>query len=36
MEVHTFPKDISLKVNAIAWQEFELAYFKVAVQHFKH
>ena len=29
--VHTFLKGISLKVNIIAWLEFELAYFEVAV-----
>ena len=32
----TFPKDISPKVNAIEQLEFELAYFKAAVQHFIH
>ena len=32
--VHTFPKDISSKVNVIASVEFELTYFEVAVQHF--
>ena len=34
--VHTFPKDISPKMNVIAWLEFELIYFEVAVQHFNH
>ena len=31
--LHTFPKDICPKVNVISWLEFELAYFKAAVQH---
>ena len=35
-EVHTFSKCICLKVNIIAWLEFELAYFEAAVQHFNH
>ena len=34
--LHTFPKGISLKVNAIAWLEFELAFFKAAVHYFSH
>ena len=29
---HTFPKGISLEVNVIALLEFELAYYKAAVQ----
>ena len=32
----TFPKSISLKVNVIAWLEFELTVYKVAVQHISH
>ena len=32
MEVHAFPKVISLKVNIIVWMEFELTYYDVAVQ----
>ena len=35
-DVHTFFKGISLKVNVIARLEFELAYYKVAVQHFSY
>ena len=31
--VHTFLKDISPKVNVIAWMVFELAYNDSAVQH---
>ena len=31
-EVHTFPKGFGLKVN-IAWLEFKIAYYDVAVQH---
>ena len=34
MEVHTFLKNISPKVNVIALVEFELFYYDVAVQHF--
>ena len=34
--VHAFLKDISLKVNTIAWLEFELAYYDVAVRHISH
>ena len=34
--IHTFPKGISPKVNVIAKQEFELAYFVAAVQYFNH
>ena len=33
---HTFPKDISLKMNVIVQVEFELAYFEVAIQHVDH
>ena len=33
---HAFSKSISPKVNVIAQLEFELAYFKVAVQHSSH
>ena len=29
-------KGISLKVNIIAWLEFEHSYFKATVQHFSH
>ena len=36
MGVHTFPKDISLKMNVIVRLEFELAYNNVAVQHIYH
>ena len=35
-EFITFPIGINLKVNVIAWLEFELAYFETAVQHFSH
>ena len=31
--VHAFQKGISLKVNIIAWLEFELTYHDIAVQH---
>ena len=31
--VHTFPKDISPKVNVITWLEYELVYYDIAVQH---
>ena len=34
--VHTFPKDISWKVNVIAQLEFELAYYNSTVQQFNH
>ena len=34
--VHTLLKDISPKVNVIAWLEFELAFCDVAVQHVSH
>ena len=33
---HTFPKGISPKVNVSVRLEFELTYFKAAVQHFNH
>ena len=36
MEVHVFPKGISLKVNVIARLEFELLYYDVAVQCICH
>ena len=35
-QVHTFPKSVSLKVNVIAQQEFELAYFESIVLHCSH
>ena len=31
--VQTFPKVISLIENVISWQEFELPYYDVTVQH---
>ena len=34
--IHTFTRGISPKVNVMAWQGFELAYFEVAVQRFSH
>ena len=34
--VHAFPMSICPKVNVIARLEFELAYFKSAVQYFSH
>ena len=34
--IHTFLKGISLKMNVIAWLEFELVYFEATVQHFSH
>ena len=34
--VHTFPKDICLKVNVIARLEYELAYYDSAVHSFNH
>ena len=34
--VHTFPENISPKVNIIMQLEFKLAYFNVAVQHVSH
>ena len=33
-EFYSFPEGFSPKVNVIAWQEFELAYYNVAVQNF--
>ena len=33
-EVHTFPENISTKVNIVACLEFELAYFEASVQLF--
>ena len=35
-EVDAFSKGINPKVNIIAWQEFELIYYDVAVQHINH
>ena len=32
--IHSFPNRTSSKVNIKAGLEFELAYFKIAVQHF--
>ena len=34
--VHTIPKGISPKVNALAWLEFELAYLTAIIWHFNH
>ena len=34
--VHTFPRDFSLKVNAVTRLEFEHIYYDVAVQHVSH
>ena len=36
MEFSTFPKCISLKMNIVAWLEFELANYNVAIQHIRH
>ena len=36
LRVYAFPKGISLKVNIIAQQEFELAYYDIAVQYVSH
>ena len=33
---HTFPKGISPKVNVIAWLEFELVYYNVALEHIRY
>ena len=33
---HAFTKSISLKVNVIAWLEFELTYYDIAVKHVNH
>ena len=35
-EVHTFPKDISPKMNVIERLEFELSYYDAAVHHVSH
>ena len=35
-KLNIFSKGISLKVNVVAWIEFELTHFKVAIQHFSH
>ena len=35
-EVHTFPKGICLKVNVIAWLEFEFMYYDFAVHRFSY
>ena len=32
---HIFPTGICLKVNFVAWLEFELTYFEIIVQHFQ-
>ena len=34
--VHTFPKGISPKVNAVVQLEFKFAYFEAGVQNFSH
>ena len=34
--IPTFPQDISLKMNVIAWLEFEPAYQDVTVQHISY
>ena len=31
--VHTFPKDISLRVDAIVWLKYELANYGITIQH---
>ena len=36
MSFNTFPKGISLKVNVIVQEKFELTYIKFAVQHISH
>ena len=36
MGIRILTKGISLKVGVIAWLEFELAYYDVAVQHVNH
>ena len=36
MKSLTFPESIRSKVNIIPRLEFELAYFKAAIQHFSH
>ena len=35
-ELNTFPKGISIKVNARVWQKFELTHYDVAVQYISH
>ena len=34
--VYIFPKGYSLKVNAVAWLEFKLSYYDVAIHHISH
>ena len=34
--VYTFPKGISMKVNAVTWLAFEPAYYDVTLQHISH
>ena len=34
--INTFPKGIYVKVNVIAWVEFELTYFEATVHSFSH
>ena len=34
--IHTFSKDITLKVNIIAQQEFELLHYYITVYHMIH
>ena len=36
MDVHTYPKVISPKINVMARLEFELSYDDVEVQHMSH
>ena len=37
LDIHPFPVNgIRPELNVIAWQDFELAYYKVTVQHFGH
>ena len=36
MEVHTFPKDISPKVNVIVQLQFKFIYHNVTVQYIRH
>ena len=35
-KVYSFLKDVSPKVNIVAWLEFELAYYNVSLQHVNH
>ena len=35
-EVHTFPKGVSIKVNAMAQLVFELAYNNITIQDVSH